>query len=115
MHCTRMNKSMEAEIVLLLFVAFLAVITSTEQQANVVIPDLYTSCPTGGQQCQTLEFYIKNAENYFISNMVMVFLPGTYQVSRNGLIKISHVENFALVGSANFNSTKIPVSCTSDI
>jgi len=29
MHCTRMNKSMEAEIVLLLFVVFLAVITCT--------------------------------------------------------------------------------------
>ena len=107
-----MNMKMKTKLVLLLFVILLATIVCIEQQTNIVKPDPHTSCPTGGQQCQTLAFYIENAENYFTSNKTMVFLPGIFRVSSNGLIKISHVENFALVGSAKFNSTKIPAPST---
>ena len=53
-----------------------------------------TSCPAG-QSCFTLNHYTSDSNNYFKSNTVFKFLPGTHQINRP--LQIRNVHNVSLI------------------
>ena len=58
----------------------------------------------------TLDYYLQNAEKYFVSNTQLCFLPGIHQL--NTVIKIQNVCNFSLIG-ININNDSAVVKCLS--
>ena len=56
----------------------------------------------------TLDYYLQNAEKYFVSNTQLYFLPGIHQLDT--VIKIQNVCNFSLIG-INTNSDSAVVKC----
>ena len=58
----------------------------------------------------TLDYYLQNAEKYFVSNTQLSFLPGIHQL--NTVIKIQNVCNFSLIG-ININNDSAVIKCLS--
>ncbi len=66
----------------------------TTIQELYVKPTEDTSCP---EPCHTLDEYVQNATQYFVSSTAFNFLPGTHNLSQP--LNVSGVTNLALVAS----------------
>ena len=62
----------------------------------------------GNITANTLDYYLQNAEKYFVSNTQLYFLPGNHQLDT--VIKIQNVCNFSLIG-INTNSGSAVIKC----
>ncbi len=92
-------------LLLLLLLLLPAGAQPTTIQELYVKPTEDTSC---SEPCHTLDEYVQNATQYFVSNTAFNFLPGTHNLSKS--LNVSGVTNLALVAS---NGT-VNIFCPND-
>ena len=94
----------------LLVLSFLILLswTITAEQFYVV-PSSKTSCPR--EPCYTLIDVVKHSSIFFVSNAVIIFLPGhhktTYRTERHNQVLIENVTNISMVGYHHTNGDSV--------
>ena len=94
-------------LLILLFLGLPALLPAGAATVLYVKPTEDTPCP--GASCHTLDEYVQNASQYFVSDTSVKFLPGTHSLSQP--LNISGVNNLSWVArNAARNETIIRLS-----
>ena len=89
--------------------------TATAEQFYVV-PSSNTSCPR--DPCYTLTDVVQNPSQYFTSDTVITFLPGSHEtnVTRNRSVMIKDAKNISMVGYDHTNNnSKSVIQCVGSL
>ena len=99
---------MQSKWLLVVFCLILLFWTITTEQLYVV-PSSNTSCPR--DPCYTLTAVVKNSSKLFVSNAVIIFLPGhhqtNYRTERPNKVLIENVSNISMVGHHHTNDDSV--------
>jgi len=75
-----------------------------------VKPSSTAACPSS--TCYTLDHILQNPSQYLISNLTIFFLADIYEISTQGQVVVTNVNNLAFVGSVRKGQLHSKIHCT---
>ena len=75
-----------------------------------VKPSSTAACPSS--TCYTLDHILHNPSQYLISNLIIFFLADIYEISTQGQVVVTNVNNLAFVGSVRKGQLLSKIRCT---
>ena len=77
--------------------------TNEREWKKLYVVPLDGRCPVN-LTCHLLSEYIKNSDDYFISNTTFYFLPGTHSMSAESSLMVNDITNLSLIGYGSGNT-----------